>query len=100
MHLDVIGQNSEDILNMYGRLEFGWSLLPNKKRIYFFAQKVVLFFILKLLKIDSVAVTVPLLKNKDRTEEQLRAMSKIMENTGVINHEEEAVFTSDFDITL
>ena len=100
MHLQIIGENSEDILNMYGRLEFGWNMLPNKKRKYFFSQKVVLFFILTVLEIDSIAAIVPLLKNKDRTEQQLRAMGEIMDNAEIIDRNEEAFSASDFDITL
>ena len=74
MKSELIGKHSEDILCMYGRLEFAWNCLREKKRKYFFSQKVVMYFILKILGID---LTVPLLKNADRTKEQLQSMCKL-----------------------
>ena len=75
MKSELIGKYSEDILLMYGRLEFAWNCLINKKRKYFFSQKVVMYFILKVLEID---IVVPQLKNKERTREQIESMCKLL----------------------
>ena len=74
MKSELIGKYSEEILCLYGRLEFAWNCSREKKRKYFFSQKVVMYFILKILGID---LTVPLLKNADRTKEQLQSMCKL-----------------------
>ena len=76
MRSDIIGDQTEHILNTYSLIEFGFNMQVKKERKYFFSQKVVLFFILKVLGIDLV---VPLLKNKERTYSQLKQMSKILE---------------------
>ncbi len=81
MKNDVIGKHTYDILTAYGLLEFGWNMTPRTKRKYFYSQKVVLFFILKNLEID---VEVPVLKNKDRTLEQIDAMKKIVAIPGLL----------------
>ena len=81
MKNEVIAKNTNNILNAYGLLEFGWNLTPHTKRKYFFSQKVVLFFILKNLEID---VAVPVLKNKDRTVQQIDAMTKIVAMPGLL----------------
>ena len=73
-------KGTENILLLYGKLEFGWNVSAEKTRKYFFSQKVVLFFILKILEID---LEVPVLKNKDRTEEQLRRMCDILKTPGL-----------------
>ena len=75
MRSDLISEHAEDILLLYGRLEFAWNNLFTKKRKYFFSQKVVMYFLLKILEID---IAVPLLKNKDRTKEQLESMVKLL----------------------
>ena len=80
MKSDLIGENTEPILQLYGVLEFGWNISKDKKRKYFFSQKVVLYFLLKVLKIN---LAVPVLKNKDRTEEQLKRMCYIFESPGL-----------------
>ena len=74
MKSELIGEYSEEILCLYGRLEFLWNCSTEKKRKYFFSQKVVMYFILKILGID---LTVPLLKIADRTKEQLQSMCKL-----------------------
>ena len=75
MRSDLISEHAEDILLLYGRLEFAWNNMFTKKRKYFFSQKVVMYFLLKILEID---IAVPLLKNKDRTKEQLESMVKLL----------------------
>jgi len=66
----------ESILDMYAFLEFMWNNKRDKERKYFFATKIMLYFILKHLEIEK---EVPLLKNKDRNEKQLAALEKLLE---------------------
>ena len=80
MKSNIIGENTECILEAYGKIEFCWNLCRKKTRKYFFSQKVVLFFILKELEID---VDVPLLKNKERTKQQLQRMEEILHVPGL-----------------
>ena len=47
----------------------------DKKRKYFYSQKVILWFILKRLGID---IEVPVLKNKERTKEQVLSMNELL----------------------
>ena len=72
---DMIGQHFEHILQTYSFIEFLWNLKPDKKRKYFFSQKVILWFILNRLGID---IEVPVLKNKERTKEQVLAMNELL----------------------
>ena len=81
MKSDVIGDNTERILLFYGLLEFAWNVSKKRTRKYFFSQKVVLFFILAALKIQ---LKVPVLKNKERTEEQIARMDDILRAPGLI----------------
>ena len=81
MRCNVIGNNTERILLFYGLLEFAWNVSTKRTRKYFFSQKVVLFFILKALEIS---LEVPVLKNKERTEEQLLRMDEILRAPGLI----------------
>ncbi len=70
----TLNSYNEEILYIYADLEFIW-INSLKQRKYFFSQKVVLFFILEYLGIE---VTVPVLKNKDRTETQLLRMRTLI----------------------
>jgi len=79
MCCDVIGENTELILQVYGLLEFCWNMSQNKKRKYFFSQKVVLFFILGFIGVD---LKVPVLKNQLRTQQQLERMAEILKLPG------------------
>ncbi len=81
MKSDIIGDNTERILLFYGLLEFAWNVSNKRTRKYFFSQKVVLFFILKALQIS---LEVPVLKNKERTEEQLIRMDEILRTPGLL----------------
>ena len=76
MKSNVIGDWTEDILCLYSAIEFKFNMKRNKERKYFFSQKVVLFFILAKLGIDLI---VPVLKNPDRTETQLKSMAELLE---------------------
>jgi len=81
MKSDIIGDNTERILLFYGLLEFAWNVSNKRTRKYFFSQKVVLFFILKALQIS---LEVPVLKNKERTEQQLNRMDEILRTPGLL----------------
>ena len=81
MKSDLIGEHTENILQMYGVLEFSWNICREKTRKYFFSQKVVLFFILKILSIN---LSVPVLKNKGRTDQQLKRMCDIYQRPGLM----------------
>ena len=65
----------ECILNLYGFLEFMWNNKVGKQRKYFFATKVMLFFILERLGVQK---DVPLLKNQDRNDKQLQALGELL----------------------
>ena len=80
MKSEIIGRNTEAILNVYSSLEFSWNVSQEKTRKYFFSQKVILFFILDKLNIK---LEVPVLKNKDRTEQQLGRMQELRKTPGV-----------------
>ena len=80
MKSDVIGNNTEAILNTYSSLEFSWNVNQEKTRKYFFSQKVILFFILEKLGIE---LKVPVLKNQERTEQQLERMQELQKMPGV-----------------
>ena len=75
MRSDIIGANFEHILQTYSYIEFLWNMKPDKIRKYFFSQKVVLWFILQRLEIK---LDVPVLKNKDRTLEQVTSMEALL----------------------
>ena len=75
MRSDIIGANFEHILQTYSYIEFLWNMKPDKTRKYFFSQKVVLWFILQRLEIK---LDVPVLKNKDRTLEQVTSMEALL----------------------
>ena len=75
MKSDVIGEWTEEILSVYSAIEFKFNMNPNKERKYFYSQKVVLFFIIARLGID---LSVPVLKNPDRTKTQLKSMTELL----------------------
>ncbi len=77
MRSDLLGNAMEAILSLYAFLEFMWNNKHDKARKYFFATKVMLFFCLKQLGIEK---EVPLLKNKDRNEKQLRALAALIKS--------------------
>ena len=75
MKSELIAEHFEHILQTYSFIEFLWNMKVDKKRKYFYSQKVILWFILKRLGID---VEVPVLKNKERTKEQLLSMNELL----------------------
>ena len=76
LRCNTLGNAMDSILDMYAFLEFMWNNKRDKERKYFFATKIMLYFILKYLEIEK---EVPLLKNKDRNEKQLAALEKLLE---------------------
>ena len=75
----VVFQTLEDIMTCFGKLEFFWSVKRPKKRKYFFNRFVTLVFILNFLGVDTEGMRT--LKDKERVQEQLTSMSKILENS-------------------
>ena len=75
MKSELIAEHFEHILQTYSFIEFQWNMKPNKKRKYFFSQKVILWFILHRL---GIMIKVPVLKNKERTTEQLLSMNDLL----------------------
>ena len=77
MKSDIIGKYFEHILEMYSLIEFLWNMKHDKDRKYFFSQKVILWYILKYFEIP---IEVPLLKNKERSQKQLKTITELVEN--------------------
>ena len=75
MKSELIAEHFEHILQTYSFIEFLWNMKQNKKRKYFYSQKVILWFILKRL---GIMIEVPVLKNKERTTEQLLSMNDLL----------------------
>jgi hypothetical protein len=68
--------NMENILYAYSTIEFLWSTMKRDDgRKYFFSRKVVLFFIVENLQLG---VEVPVLKDEERTEKQLKSLHSIL----------------------
>ena len=76
-NFEPLFEHMEDILYAYCMIEFLWSSMKRQDgRKYFFSRKVVLFFIVDNLELE---VTVPVLKDQERTDKQLESLSKIVQ---------------------
>ena len=75
----VIFQNLENIMTMFGKLEFFWGIRPVTTRKYFFNRFVCLVFILQKLNVDTEGMRT--LKDKDRVFDQMQVMTQILENS-------------------
>jgi hypothetical protein len=75
MKSEMVAEHFEDILQTYSFIEFLWNMKADKKRKYFYSQKVILWFILKRL---GIMIEVPVLKNKERTKEQLLSINELL----------------------
>ena len=71
---EILCQNLNPILDVYNYVEFFWALSKGNRR-YFFSRKVILFFIVQILELG---VKTPLLKDKERTNEQIESIKKLM----------------------
>ena len=81
MKSDLIATDFENILQLYALVEFHWINDTTKKRKYFFSQKIILWYILKQL---GIPLDVPMLKNRQRSREQIQSIAKILlEKEGV-----------------
>ena len=74
-----IFQVLENIMTLFGRLEFFWTFQPNRSRKYFFNRFVTLVFILKELSIDTEGMRT--LKDKERVQIQMNDMAEILKNS-------------------
>ena len=82
MKNEFIAKHFEEILELYALVEFHWINNRKKKRKYFFSQKIILWYILKQL---GIPLEVPVLKNVERSREQILSISKILsEMEGVV----------------
>ncbi len=75
----LVFQNLENIMLLFGRLEFFWSLKLNKSRKYFFNRFVTLVFILEYLSIGTEGMRT--LKDKERVQLQKESMAEILKNS-------------------
>ena len=64
----------DEILDLYNYIEFFWGVSERNRR-YFFSRKVMLFFIVTRLGLN---IKTPLLKDKERTVEQLASIEKLV----------------------
>ena len=71
----ILFQNIDEILDLYNYVEFFWGITKGKRR-YFFSRKVMLFFIVQRLGLE---ISTPLLKDQERTEEQLQSIMRLLE---------------------
>jgi len=76
LNSSVVRDNYENILLLFGRVEFFWNIFGTEERTYFFNRAVTLFFIAAMLDLD---IEVRTLKDKTRVDTQLRNLSKILE---------------------
>ena len=74
-----IFQNLENIMLLFGRLEFFWSCQPFRSRKYFLNRFVTLVFILKKLSINTEGMRT--LKDKERVQNQMEDMDKVLKNS-------------------
>ena len=74
-----INENLEDIMVLFGKLEFFWSLNRHKTRKYFFNRFVTLVFILTTLSISTEGMRT--LKDKERVQVQMNDMDEIIKNS-------------------
>ena len=74
MKSDVLGNAMEAILTLYSSVEFFW-LLRVTERKYFFSRKVILAYIVKRL---GLGISVPVLKDVERTTEQMKAIAALV----------------------
>ena len=80
IHQPYIMENMEDIMTLFGRLEFFWnSSIHRNSRKYFYNRFVILVFILDTLNINTDGMRT--LKDKERVEIQMNAMNEILTNS-------------------
>ena len=75
----VIFLNLENIMIMFGKLEFFWNMRTITSRKYFFNRFVCLVFILDQLGINTEGMKT--LKDKERVGHQMRVMFGILQNS-------------------
>jgi hypothetical protein len=75
----VIFLNLENIMIMFGKLEFFWNMRTVTSRKYFFNRFVCLVFILDQLGINTEGMKT--LKDKERVGHQMRVMFGILQNS-------------------
>jgi hypothetical protein len=71
-----IGQHMEEILQLFATIEFYWNIFGNPVRKYFFNRNVTFFYIAKFL---NLSISPRTLKDKDRVEQQLADIEKLLD---------------------
>ncbi len=64
-----------DVLDVFGLIEFNWGTYGCPGRLYFFNKACVLYFIIQYLEIDCEIIT---LKDPERVKTQLKAMDIVL----------------------
>jgi len=75
---DTILKHHMTIMDYFGKIEFHYSICPPTNRQYFFNKRVVLFWIMTILELNTTGVHT--LKDKLRVEMQLKALCDIAVN--------------------
>ena len=75
MKSEILGSHMDTILDLYSNIEFFWCT-QKENRKYFFSRKVILFFIVQVLDLE---IEVPVLKDPERTETQLKSIQLVFE---------------------
>ncbi len=70
-----IFENFEEILNVFGKIEFHWGNVGSEDRIYFYNMTCVLRYITELLEIP---ITIRTLKDQSRVLSQLQEIDQLM----------------------
>ena len=70
--------HTNTIMDMFGKIEFHYSIFPPKNRMYFFNKNVVLYFIMTLMGLDTDEVKT--LKDRERVGVQISALRELVEN--------------------
>ena len=73
----VLFINFDDILDVFGLVEFNWNIHGCPNRYYFFNKSCVLYYILNLLDLD---VKIRTLKDKERVKTQFDAIEHLLSN--------------------
>ena len=75
----AIYNNLEDLMTIFGELEFFWGIKRPKNRIYFFNRFVTLVFLMQQLGLDTTGMRT--LKDKERVCDQIKIMGEILKNS-------------------
>ena len=75
LKIQELNDNVDDILDVFGFIEFRWMMAKKNKRKYFYNKYVVLFFIAGMLELKSKVRT---LKDRERVKQQIVELDLLM----------------------